>query len=372
MNFGLYVHIPFCLKKCDYCDFVSYTGRQDLHERYIDTLIWELEGLPESKVDTVYIGGGTPSSIDAHLIERLMRAVVQRFHIQQDAEVSIEVNPATVTAESLACYRACGINRISMGVQSFLDDELCDLGRLHDSHDVYESYRMIADSGFKNINLDLMFGINGQSRQSFASSLEQAISLFPAHISAYSLIVEENTPMYERKKTGTLMLPDEDTERAMYDDAAARLGQAGYRQYEISNFAREGFACRHNLKYWHCEPYYGIGVAAHSYDGLARWSNTTNLRSYLDCPKCGDAPTVERQVLTDADKRTEYIIMGLRLCEGISLQTFSEKFGEDFLTCYGDICEKYQKLGLLQVQEGRVFFTHDGFSVSNTILCELV
>ena len=371
-SYGLYIHIPFCLRRCLYCDFVSCTGKGQVQADYIDALIREIDQCKAKELDTVYIGGGTPSCIDAALIVRVLDACRSRFRLLPGAEISMEANPATLTGEKLELYRRAGVNRISMGVQSLCDSELSALGRLHTAQQARESYRLLRGSGFDNINLDVMFGIPGQTLSSFRATLEGICELAPQHISAYSLILEEGTRLFEMQCAGVLDLPDEDTERAMYELAIDLLGAKGYAHYEISNFAKPGCESRHNLKYWTCRPYIGLGAAAHSYNGAERYSNTSGISEYIARLKAGESAVEERLLLTGRDAMTEYIIMGLRICKGIELAGFEARFHQRLESLFAGEIEKYQKLGLMQVEDGRLYLTREGLSVSNSILCDFV
>lgn len=378
----LYIHIPFCVEKCGYCDFLSFPAGREIRERYLDALFLELRvrGAGSDPVSSVFIGGGTPSLLSEEAIGTLMETVRMNFRLLPDAEVSIEANPGTVTCDKLTAMRNAGINRISFGAQSFHDAELRALGRIHRSAGIWESFEAARDAGFENINLDLMSALPGQTLSGWEENLRSAIRLGPEHISAYSLIIEEGTPFYERQDF--LELPDEDTERRMYERTAEILENAGYRQYEISNYAKPGSACRHNTGYWTGVPYLGAGLGAASLlaDGnqTFRCRNTDRLDTYLSLAGQGDpaafAEGIRRDLepLSVSDRMAEYMILGLRMNRGVSGREFRGRFGVPMPERYQDIIEKYKAGGLLQEQNGRVSLTARGRSLSNQVMCEFL
>lgn len=369
---GLYIHIPFCIKKCLYCDFVSASCSDELHKRYFDALKKEISLYRGAKINTVFIGGGTPSSVDEKYILHLLEAVYKNFSVSRDAEITIEANPGTLNEKKLSAYKAAGINRISIGAQSMQDRELKALGRIHLSHHIIKAAQLIKSAGLYNFNIDLMLAIPHQNMKSLSDTLSKAVSLSPAHISAYSLIIEEKTPFYDMAKDGTLDMPDEDTERDMYDYAVDFLERNGYKQYEISNFAKSGFECRHNLKYWHCMPYIGIGCAVHSYDGKTRYANTSDISEYINLINEGLPCVKVKEVLSENDKISEYIIMALRLREGIIFEDFYKKFGFSFEKKYDKLIKKYVSMGFFDLSDRSIRFTQKGISISNSILSEFV
>ncbi len=365
---GLYIHIPFCRQKCKYCDFVSFSGCEKDFSAYISALIKEMQGYRGEKVDSVFIGGGTPTLLDAESLAKLLAAVNTSFDIAKDFEFSIEANPKTLTAEKLAVLKHGGVTRLSIGVQSFNDAELLAIGRIHDVKAACEAYTMAREAGFSNINLDIMFSLPGQTAESFLNTLDTAIKLKPEHISCYSLILEEGTSLFAEVESGKITLPDEETDRQNYELACKKLEAAGYRQYEISNFAKAGFECRHNLKYWDCEEYIGVGVAAHSYYKGARFSNTESLSEYIKGSyQSGDAVS-----LTEADKIAEFMIMGLRKTCGIKKSEFKRRFGMETGEHFGRVIEKHKKTGLLAENEEFLYLTKEGINLSNSVLCEFI
>ncbi|MDC7289801.1 radical SAM family heme chaperone HemW [Blautia schinkii] len=367
----LYVHIPFCVKKCDYCDFLSGPATPQRQEAYIRALLSEIEAVSEGcdrDVVSVFIGGGTPSVLAPELIAQVLDNLIQRFHITPDAEITIEANPGTLHTEKLKAYREHGVNRLSLGLQSPDEQELKTLGRIHSYHEFLESFHLAREAGFTNINVDLMSAIPGQSYEQWIHNLRTVASLAPEHISAYSLIVEEGTPFAER----TLDLPDEETEYRMYEDTARVLGEYGYSQYEISNYAKPGYACHHNIGYWKRVEYLGLGLGAASLWENRRFSNTSNMEEYL---QNSSQPHKIRRVecmLSIEDQMAEFMFLGLRMTEGISKQEFAEAFGVSLEERYGAELEKFLKLSLLEDDGNRIWLTRRGIHVSNTVMAEFL
>ena len=278
---GIYVHIPFCKKKCDYCDFISYCGKDDFIEKYVDSVKKEIEHVKiKSEITTIYIGGGTPSYIDSKFIVQILEKIKEK-NVAQDAEITIEVNPGTVTQEKLQDYIDCGINRISIGLQTTSDELLKQIGRIHNYEQFLETYKMAKKVGFKNINVDLMLGLPNQRIIDLKESLENVLKLAPKHISVYSLIVEDGTPIANKIENGKLKLPDDELERNMYWYVKNTLELNGYKHYEISNFAKKGYESKHNMNCWNQMEYVGIGTAAHSYRDITRYSNTEDIKEYI-------------------------------------------------------------------------------------------
>ena len=359
---GLYIHIPFCMKKCKYCDFVSFEcGDKDA---YIDALMNELNSYKGTEVDTVFIGGGTPTTLSLKQINRLFAHINDTFHLSGNVEWTVEANPSTFDKEKLKLMKELGVNRLSVGVQSFSDVELKALGRIHTADKAKEAIEL-AKEYFENINIDIISAVPNQTRESFVNTLDTAISLNPTHISCYSLILEEGTPLYAEYESGKLILPDEDSERKMYETACERLEKAGYMQYEISNFAKNGYECKHNLKYWHLNDYIGAGVAAHSLIGDKRQENTSDLSKYIN----GQYRDVEEKITKDG-LRFEFIIMTLRLTDGLSGKEYYERFGSDFYTDYKEQIDKFINLGLMMRTDAGFALTKRGISLSNSVLCE--
>ncbi len=363
---GLYIHIPFCKQKCKYCDFVSFSGMENLAEQYIDALENEAREFCGEKLDTVFIGGGTPTILTAEQLKRLTDMCFNLFDISKEYEFTIEANPGTLDDDKISAALDGGINRISVGVQSFDDSELRRIGRIHNAETAYNTICHLKKMGFDNINIDLMTALPSQTKESLMSTLNTAVSLPVKHISAYSLIIEDGTPIAREYDSGMLDIPDEDTERSMYNTAADILKSNGFLQYEISNFAVSGFECRHNIKYWTAEKYIGLGAAAHSYDGKNRYFNTSDIKAYLQ-----GAPR-EKVILTEQDRISEFIITGLRMISGIDEEVFAEKFGKKIDGLYGAELNKFISMGLMTYDNGRYALTPRGIDVSNSILCEFV
>jgi oxygen-independent coproporphyrinogen-3 oxidase len=370
-NIGLYIHIPFCVRKCAYCDFASFSNvAPDVRSRYIERLCEEIEGYKRDKkigVDTVFFGGGTPSLLSPDELSNILAQARCAFDISPDAEITMEMNPGTLTPESARAYAALGVNRASIGCQSFNENELKILGRIHDSKQVYDAVKIVRDAGITNISLDLMYGIPEQTAASFKNTLAQALSLDPAHLSVYGLILEEGTPFFDARKK--LPLPTEDEECDMYALASKILSEHGFSHYEISNYARPGYECRHNLKYWRDEEYIGVGLAAYSYFGKKRFGNTSRLDEYIS-----DSYVQYRygEDISHSDEAFEYVMMRLRLSEGFSLSDYRARFGVDFACGREEKIARYRALGYIDITADRLTLTERGFYISNTILSDLL
>lgn len=382
---SIYIHIPFCVRKCLYCDFLSAPASGETMEAYASCLCREIEAAgklyPDHEVRTVFFGGGTPSILKKERICQIMEALRRAFSLAEDAEITIEVNPGTVDADKLAAYYAAGINRLSIGVQSLQENELQALGRIHSTEDFFQTYSMAVKSGFNNINVDLMSAIPEQTLESCQDTLRQLLSLDrpPSHISAYSLIIEEGTPFYEN----TPVLPDEEMDRLFYKITNDILKAAGYHRYEISNYAREGCECRHNRVYWERGEYLGFGIGAASLMQETRFSNIRDLQTYLkllsgeaaDGPSTGQLTEHLRQEvshLTEWEQMEEFMFLGLRLTEGVSKKRFFKTFGKKFTDVYPGISEKLIREGLLVQEEDRLKLTELGLDVSNRVMAEFL
>ena len=370
----IYLHIPFCVRKCEYCDFLSFAAEKSRYRDYGKALEAEAENclLPSGsyEVSTVFFGGGTPSLFPGEEIGRILETLRRRFDFRPEAEISLEANPGTVTGDKLGLYRQAGINRISFGCQSTENEELRRLGRIHSYEDFLESWQLAGEAGLTNRNIDLKSGLPGQTLASWERSLRQVAALEPEHISAYSLIVEEGTPFYE--KQGALNLPGEEEERQMYEITHEILEQYGFCQYEISNYARPGYACRHNLGYWRGKEYLGLGLGASSLLGHSRYQNTRDFRLYLE--KSADTGAIRRETetLELRDRQAEYMILGLRLTQGVSREEFRRRFGQDLDQVYGPVVDRYVKMGLLEEREGWIRLTRRGISLSNTVMADFL
>ncbi|MDO4554240.1 MAG: radical SAM family heme chaperone HemW [Lachnospiraceae bacterium] len=372
---GVYIHIPFCVRKCRYCDFLSFDGREEEMEAYVNALIREIEIFfsreKEWFIKSVYLGGGTPSILKPEWISRIIESLYWNSSVSLGAEISMEANPGTLTKKGLHALKSVGLNRLSMGLQSTVDKELRFLGRIHSYEDFLRSYDAAVEEGFSNINIDLMSAIPYQTISSLELSLERVLQLEPAHISAYSLIVEEGTPFYEEKQLKQL-LPDEDTEREMYERTKEILAEKGYERYEISNYAQKGKECRHNLLYWDRGDYIGFGLGAASCIRDMRFSNTRDLKEYSKNPWRDFSDREEVEILSLQEQMEEAMILGLRKIKGIHAQTFLERYGMDMNEVFGDVISHYEKEGLLIKEEGWLRFTQRGFDVSNFVLCEFL
>lgn len=367
----LYIHIPFCVQKCQYCDFLSGPSDQETRDRYIKALraeIQAVQGVEAYEIVSVFIGGGTPSVLKAEAIASIMRTLQEQFFFCEDAEVTIEANPGTVDLEKLTIYRNVGINRLSLGLQSTDAEELKLLGRIHSYEEFLKSYEWAREAGFSNINIDLMFAIPGQTGEAWRQHLYQVAELNPEHISAYSLIIEEGTPFAEQN----LDLPDEDTEYQMYEDTAEILERYGYRQYEISNYAKQGYMCRHNAGYWQRREYLGFGLGASSLYGGMRFSNTHQMQEYLKESRNPDQIRKDVTVLSRNEQIEEFMFLGLRMTEGISEKKFEENFDVRLMDVYGDILQKYEETGFMEHIETKWRLTRKGIHVSNHILADFL
>ncbi len=363
---GLYVHIPFCIKKCKYCDFNSFPFSQKDKDAYLDALFTQMESYKGTQCDSVFIGGGTPTCLESCELEALTGHINKCFSLTDDCEFTVEANPGTIDSEKLDVLQRGGVNRLSVGVQSFNDEELKAIGRIHTSREAEDAIHLA--HGFKNVSLDLMSALPGQSMESFKKNLEKAVSLNPQHISCYSLIIEENTPLSCEYKKNLLTLPGEECERDMYEYACKMLEENGYFQYEISNFAKPGFRSRHNLKYWNCEEYIGVGLSAHSYTDGRRFSCTDNFNDYISGKFLSD----ESVTLSENDKMSEFMFMGLRKTDGVKKEEFRRRFSVNIENIFPDAVLKYKKMGMLIDENGSLRLSHKAISVSNRIMCEFI
>lgn len=377
----LYVHIPFCVRKCEYCDFLSAPAGADTQQEYVRNLLLEIEQkgvrCTDYEVTTIFFGGGTPSILKAGWIADILNAIHRNFKVRKDAEITIECNPGTLTFEKLSIYKSAGINRISVGLQSASDAELRELGRIHTYEDFLRSYDLIRKKGFSNVNIDLMAALPGQTLKSYEQTLRRVLALKPEHISAYSLIIEEGTPFYEKYEADELlrekgekpqMLPSEETERLMYERTKELLLAHGYERYEISNYARRGYACRHNIGYWRRENYLGFGLGSASLLENERFHNTTDLTDYLG----GDYLAYEQEKLDKKSQMEEFMFLGLRMTDGISTECFRQTFGLTVELVYGPVLEQQIADRLLRKEDGRIFLTERGLDVSNYVMAQFL
>lgn len=375
----IYIHIPFCVRKCAYCDFLSGTADEKAIETYVKALIEEIcvHGVrnQERIVTTIFLGGGTPSLLSGEQMQRIMSVLKENFHVSLDAEISMEANPGTVTKEKLDAYKRAGINRISFGLQSTKNDELKLLGRIHTYEDFLESFKLARECGFDNINVDLISAIPRQTKETWQESLRQICFLKPEHISAYSLIIEEGTDFAKRYGEGTkgeAELPSEEEERLMYQLTEDILEMSGYHRYEISNYAKVGKECRHNLGYWERKDYLGIGLGSSSLLDNVRYKNTSDLQMYLK--QSGDLQAIqeEREVLSASEQLEEHIFLGLRKMQGISIKGFEDTFGKSLKECYGENIRRMMQAGLLVIEDDFLRLSKKGIDVSNYVFAEIL
>lgn len=371
---GLYIHIPFCVKKCNYCDFLSAPATKQVQMAYMETLQKEIEEkateYTDWSVDTVFIGGGTPTSVPYEAIVRIMDTVRAGFRIDEDCEITMECNPGTVTKEALEAYLAVGINRLSIGLQSADDELLKQLGRIHTYEQFLETFHWARKAGFKNINVDIMSGLPNQTLEQYEDTLKKLVELGVEHISAYSLIVEEGTPFYKLYEEDRLELPDENTEREMYYRTNAVLQEAGFERYEISNYAKKGYECRHNVRYWIRESYLGLGLGAASMIENSRYKNTEWLDEYLTENKYMEKTEVQK--LSKEECIEEFMFLGLRMTAGISKTKFEQTFGVPIEDVYGKVLLKLKEQKLIYEVGDSIFLTEYGLDVSNHVWVEFL
>ncbi len=372
---GVYIHIPFCVSKCIYCDFVSMPADKTVHRDYVDALCKEInEFNKESEctylVKTVFFGGGTPSILDSDLIARIINTLKNKLVFAKECEISIECNPGTVDREKLKTYYDKGINRISFGLQSVDNKELKNLGRIHTFEEFLDSYKWAREQGFSNINIDIMSALPGQRLQNWVKTLETVVNLSPEHISAYSLIVEEGTELSKQVQKGIdFQFPDEDEEREIYEVTKKILSNSNYKHYEISNYAKKGYECKHNKIYWTGGQYIGFGLNSASYMQGVRFSNTDILVEYLKNPIHN---IKEKDILTIEDKMSEYMFLGLRMIQGVSKSEFYERFEKSIKEVFGDVLQKYSVQGLLEEKEDNIKLTKLGIDLSNIVFSDLL
>lgn len=371
---GIYIHIPFCARKCNYCDFLSAPETRETKERYLSLLDREMQLYKEivsaREADTLFIGGGTPSFLEIDLTDKLLCSVKKWILSENLKEFTIECNPNSVTEEKLNLYKAAGVTRISLGMQSACDEELKKLGRLHSVKEFEKTYELVRKHGFERVNIDVMAAIPGQTIESYKHTLEYVVGLSPEHISSYSLIIEEGTPFYEKYRENPPV--DEDTDRQMYDLTKEILGRHGYHRYEISNYAKEGQECIHNLKYWQGGDYLGLGLGAASCMEHERWSNARGLTDYEDRICRGQKPVEQTEELGEEEQKAEFMFLGLRCMEGVSAERFEKKFHQSVEERYGKVLHKYENMGLMRLVNGNWQLTEQGIDVSNHIFADFL
>jgi oxygen-independent coproporphyrinogen-3 oxidase len=394
---GIYIHIPFCRSRCSYCDFATGAYEGQLAERYVSALTTEIstfnfppaEGSHDapthdvdtdassagaiSDVDTIYFGGGTPSLLTPAQVERILGAVSERFRVAPDAEVTLELNPGTVTSETVEGFRARGVNRASFGLQTFDDEQLRRLGRTHTAADARRTLSLLRAAGFDNVSFDLIAGLPGQTLSEWARNMDDALALRPAHLSLYLLEVHEGTPLAAQLREGRWPQPDADVAAEMYQLLVERTRAAGYEHYEISNFCLPGREARHNLKYWTNAPYYGFGSSAHSYDGARlRWSNERDAARYTELIETRGTAVVETNELSARDAGAEALFLGLRLMRGVDLELHRARFGTDVRSEYAADLSRFREAELIEIEGDLLRLTRSGVLLSNEVFAAFV
>ena len=379
---GIYIHIPFCAKKCYYCDFVSYPNMKEKQKEYVEALKKEIKSydLQNYNITTIYIGGGTPSYIESKYIVEVLEYIKSKLNANdtkfENMEITIEVNPGTVKKEKLLDYKKIGINRLSIGLQSTNDRLLKQIGRIHKYQDFLQTYNLARNVGFTNINIDLMLGLPNQSIKDLKESIEKVISLQPEHISIYSLIVEEGTKLYKQIETGELQLPEEELERKMYWYTKSKLELAGYKHYEISNYAKPKRESKHNSNCWEQKQYIGIGASAHSYLNNIRYCNVSNLKEYISNMEKVEADFEEKYIVNERqnleDRKNEFMLLGLRKIDGVSISMFKEKYVENPIFRYRDSLEKLVNEGLVLIDGDMIKLTNKGLDLANIVWEEFI
>ncbi len=381
-DLSIYLHIPFCVRKCLYCDFLSYAASAAEMKSYVNLMLRQIKEesvfYRDHRVVSVFLGGGTPSLLPAEEVEGILRAVRENYRMADEVEITIECNPGTTAAEKLKDYITYGINRLSIGLQSTKNEELARIGRIHNYEAFLNTYQAAREAGFTNINIDLMAALPGQSITSYRESLERVTALLPEHISAYSLILEEGTPLYDRREQ--YHFPTEEEDRNMYQMTKEYLGEKGYQRYEISNYAREGFACRHNQVYWQRGDYVGFGLGAASMVRDVRWSMPESMGAYQDYVE-GMPVRVDNlsyrhfpgaHVLTIQEQMEEFMFLGLRMMCGVDCRTFDDKFGQEMEAVYGPVIAQMMSQGLIQKEGERIKLSDRGIDVSNYVMAEFL
>lgn len=378
---GLYIHIPFCKQKCEYCDFYSVANKDELIPQYVQSLLNEIKGVSNSKnldfipvVTTIYIGGGTPSYLKSNFISQILSTIYENYQVVKDAEITVEVNPGTVTLDKLEEYVKAGVNRLSIGLQTTHDYLLQKIGRIHNYYDFLDTYHFAREVGIQNINVDLMLGLPEQTLIELQDSVEEVISLEPEHISVYSLILEEGTKLEKKVLEGELKLPLEEEERSMYWKTKALLEESGYIHYEISNFAKPNYQAKHNLNCWNQKEYIGFGAGAHSYINGVRYSNISSIKKYLlnDQNRTWEKNRELHEKQNQEAKQKEYMLLGLRKIEGVSVQEFKSKFVANPIYLYHIELEKLSEEKLLEIDGDTIKLTNKGLDLANLVWEEFV
>ena len=377
MSAGVYIHIPFCRSRCSYCDFATGLYQKELPEKYVAAVVKEVEqwqGVAQPlEVDTIYFGGGTPSLLYPEQVDKILGAVKRRFVVASLAEVTMEMNPGSISKETLSGFRNLGINRASFGAQTFDDRELARLGRSHTTAETLQTFRDLRLAGFENVSFDLIAGLPGQTLKAWGRNVEISLQLRPDHLSFYLLEVHEGTPLAEHIRKGSQPQPDEDLAAAMYEMMLEMSVAAGYVHYEISNLCLPGLESCHNSKYWSGLPYYGFGCSAHSFDGCQkRWANERDVKAYVEKMESGESPIVQTWSLNEQDRRAESVFLGLRLMKGINLREYQEEFAVDVRTEYREDFERLLAAGLIEVRGDLLRLTRAGALLSNEVFAAFV
>lgn len=390
-DIGIYIHIPFCLQKCNYCDFLSFENKNDEKNDYVKALVNEINNYAnilkdeknnKQKIGSIFLGGGTPSVLSKEQILPILKAINNRFDIN-GSEFTIECNPNTIDKEKLMLYKKSNINRISMGLQSSHDEELIALNRVHNYSDFLNAYNIIKEVGFENVNIDLMYGLPNSNIGKFEKTLDRLVALNPTHISAYSLILEENTPLREmvenKEKSKELTMPDEDEILKMSELVFSKLKEKGYKRYEVSNYKKEGYECKHNIGYWENKPYIAMGLGATGFyynkekeNEFIRYKNESDLSKYIKADGNLEKIIIEKENLDELSLIEEFMFLGLRMTKGISVLEFKKRFGKDIYEVYSDVLFKYYEKELLKEEEGFIKFTDSGLNISNYILTDFL
>jgi len=373
---GIYIHIPFCKSRCSYCDFATGLYQTELAERYVQAVIVDLQTARADElsriVDTIYFGGGTPSMLSSDQIERILAVVHRRFQIDSKAEVTIEINPGSVTKTKLKEFRKLGINRASFGAQTFHDDELARLGRSHSAGDTLRTFEYLRAADFDNISFDLIAGLPGQAMIQWQENVDRSLGLRPEHLSFYLLEVHANTPLAQHIERGIQPKPDEDLAAEMYKWMLERACDAGYEHYEISNLCLPGFESRHNTKYWQGNAYYGFGCSAHSFDGRTlRWSNERDVAAYVNAIENRQTPIVEQTQLSDNERRAEAVFLGMRLMKGVDTREYEQSFGVDLRVEHNEDLSRFYEAGLIEFDGDVLRLTRAGALMSNEVFAAL-
>ncbi len=372
---SIYIHIPFCVQKCAYCDFLSAPATRKRQLEYLSSLKNEIKSEAEKyadyTVDTVFFGGGTPSILEAEDIGAVIGLIKAYYNIESDVEITMELNPGTSTFEKLCKLKAMGISRLSIGLQSADNNELKTIGRIHSYEDFLQTYNWAREAGFDNINIDLMSALPGQNMESWKNTLNKVFALKPEHISAYSLIVEEGTRLYDNLSDYP-QIPDEDEDRLMYQETKRLMSIHGFNRYEISNYAKSGFECRHNIVYWQRGNYVGFGIGAASMVENIRWKNIDDIEAYLECSAEPDKIHRDMQKLSENECMEEFMFLGLRMMRGVSKSDFTNVFGKNIYDVYGEVLDKWIGLGRIVEKDGFYMLSDEGIDISNVILADFI